>query len=220
MGGVQSVVDGDILLRPEELDDLVESTGFTRAQIKRLYARFRKLDQTGSGGLAKDDILRIPELAMNPLNERILAMLFETYEGQEPMIFPEFLQRMALFNDTTSREAKVKAVFDMLDIDKDGRISKTEFISILRLLVGKNLTDEELDELADITLSASTNKGAMNILDSAATTATASYDGLTLDDFHRVFQKHDFDLLTLRSTFGGPANRAEFEDDDDDDDVF
>ena len=61
--------------------------GFTRSQIERLYARFSSLDKQGRGFLAREDFLRIPELAINPLGDRIVhAFFFESRNSQEERV--------------------------------------------------------------------------------------------------------------------------------------
>ena len=49
----------------------------TPSQIERLYSRFTSLDKGDNGTLKKEDFLRIPELAINPLGERIVQSFFD-----------------------------------------------------------------------------------------------------------------------------------------------
>lgn len=46
----------------------------TPKEIKRLYKRFQHLDKDSSGWIGTDDFLSIPELAMNPLQKRIIKL--------------------------------------------------------------------------------------------------------------------------------------------------
>ena len=48
----------------------------TANQIERLYSRFTSLDKQQKGYLTRDDFLRIPELAINPLCDRIVHAFF------------------------------------------------------------------------------------------------------------------------------------------------
>merc|ERR1711928_66114 len=54
-------------LQEEEINEITAETGFTKQQIERLYARFTSLDKQNHGYLTREDFLRIPELAINPL---------------------------------------------------------------------------------------------------------------------------------------------------------
>lgn len=48
----------------------------SKNQIVRLYSRFLNLDRQGRGYLDREDFLRIPELAINPLGDRIVDAFF------------------------------------------------------------------------------------------------------------------------------------------------
>jgi Ca2+-binding EF-hand superfamily protein len=54
----------------------------TEKELKRLYRRFNKLDADGSGSLTTDEFLSIPELASNPLLERIIS-IFDANHNDE-----------------------------------------------------------------------------------------------------------------------------------------
>lgn len=64
-----------VLLQEEELIDIENKTGFSGNQINRLYSRFTCLDKGSKGYLSREDFLRIPELAINPLGERIIQVI-------------------------------------------------------------------------------------------------------------------------------------------------
>merc|ERR1712211_222073 len=63
-------------LQEEEINEITAETGFTKQQIERLYARFTSLDKQNHGYLTREDFLRIPELAINPLGDRIVHAFF------------------------------------------------------------------------------------------------------------------------------------------------
>ena len=63
-------------LKPEEIKSVEDETGFTHGQISRLHSRFTKLDEDGKGYLEREDMLAIPELAINPLGDRIVHAFF------------------------------------------------------------------------------------------------------------------------------------------------
>ena len=48
----------------------------TANQIERLWSRFTSLDKQDKGYLTREDFLRIPELAINPLGDRIVHAFF------------------------------------------------------------------------------------------------------------------------------------------------
>lgn len=52
----------------------------------------------------------------------------------------------------TDDEKKLKFAFDIYDIDKDGYISNGELFTVLKMMVGNNLTDLQLQQLVDRTI--------------------------------------------------------------------
>ena len=65
-----------LFLKPEEIKAIEDDTGFTLGQISHLHSRFTKLDQENKGYLEREDLLAIPELAINPLGDRIVHAFF------------------------------------------------------------------------------------------------------------------------------------------------
>ncbi|GAA6066840.1 calcineurin B homologous protein 1 [Tachysurus ichikawai] len=64
------------LLREEDIEEIKKETGFSHSQITRLYSRFHSLDKGENGALSREDFQRIPELAINPLGDRIINAFF------------------------------------------------------------------------------------------------------------------------------------------------
>lgn len=77
-------------------------------ELKRLWKRFKKLDKDNSGTLTTDEFLSVPELASNPLLERVLA-IFDTNKDDE-IEFKEFISALATFSEKGNTEAKLKCL--------------------------------------------------------------------------------------------------------------
>ncbi|XP_003397941.1 calcineurin B homologous protein 1 [Bombus vosnesenskii] len=148
-----------LLLREEEIAQIQEATGFTPNQIERLYSRFTSLDRGDCGTLSREDFLRIPELAINPLGDRIVNAFFEE-SGNDRVNFLQFMQVLAHFrpikknspNRLNSRQEKLKFAFKMYDLDNDDLISKDELLAILHMMVGANISEEQLTSIAERTI--------------------------------------------------------------------
>ncbi|XP_071961763.1 calcineurin B homologous protein 1-like [Antedon mediterranea] len=148
------------LLRDEEIQEIEEQTGFSHKQILRLYSRFTSLDKTSSGRLGRSDLLRIPELAVNPLGDRIIQSFFaDSPDGN--IDFKKFMKTLAIFRPirksdgpgaVNSVENKLKFAFKMYDLDGDDKISKDELLVVLEMMVGNNITDDQLGLIADRTI--------------------------------------------------------------------
>lgn len=88
----------------------------TPNQIERLYSRFTSLDRSDCGTLSRDDFLRIPELAINPLCDRIVHAFF-THDDR--VNFRQFMKVLAHFrpikktktNKLNNRDEKLKCKY-------------------------------------------------------------------------------------------------------------
>ncbi|CDJ35737.1 protein phosphatase 2b regulatory subunit, putative [Eimeria mitis] len=47
---------------------------------------------------------------------------------------------------------KTKFAFDVYDINKDGHISNGELFAVMKMMVGNNLNDQQLQQLVDRTI--------------------------------------------------------------------
>ncbi|XP_026476933.1 calcineurin B homologous protein 1 [Ctenocephalides felis] len=148
-----------LLLREEEIARIQDETGFTPNQIERLYSRFTSLDRGDCGTLSRDDFLRIPELAINPLGDRIVHAFF-AQSHDDRVNFLQFMQVLAHFrpikknreNKLNSREEKLRFAFKMYDLDNDDMISRDELLAILHMMVGANISEEQLSSIAERTI--------------------------------------------------------------------
>lgn len=156
-----------IQLQEAELNEIQSETGFSHNQIVRLYSRFTSLDKGAIGCLSREDFLRIPELAINPLGDRIVHAFF-TESNNETVNFRQFMRVLARFRPTKSnqnknklntREEKLKFAFRMYDLDGDDKISKDELLSVLHMMVGANISEEQLGSIADRTISEADTDG-------------------------------------------------------------
>ncbi|XP_069116217.1 calcineurin B homologous protein 1-like [Argopecten irradians] len=150
-----------IQLQENELNEIQNETGFSHNQIVRLYSRFTSLDKSSNGVLSREDFLRIPELAINPLGDRIVHAFFQE-SNDETVNFRQFMRVLARFRPTktnqtknklNTREEKLKFAFKMYDLDGDDKISRDELLAVLHMMVGDNITEEQLGSIADKTIS-------------------------------------------------------------------
>jgi calcineurin B family protein 1 len=150
-----------LMLQDEEIAAIQTETGFSPSQIERLYSRFTSLDKGDNGTLSREDFLRIPELAINPLGDRIVQAFFAETDGYEERLnFRQFMRVLARFRPTkknrenklNSREDKLRFAFKMYDLDDDQKISRDELLSVLHMMVGSNISTEQLSNIADRTI--------------------------------------------------------------------
>ncbi|KAL7664704.1 Calcineurin subunit B [[Candida] zeylanoides] len=132
------------------LDSLMEGTSFDREEIDRLRKRFMKLDKDGSGTIDKSEFLAIPGIASNPLASRLMDVFDE--DGSGTIDFQEFIGGLSAFSGKSSKANKLSFAFKIYDIDKDGYIGNGELFVVLKMMVGKNLEDEQLQQIVDKTI--------------------------------------------------------------------
>eukprot|EP00056_Hartaetosiga_gracilis_P017061 m.6405 g.6405 ORF g.6405 m.6405 type:complete len:175 (+) comp5189_c0_seq1:157-681(+) len=133
------------------LAELESVSNFSEEELKRLGKRFKKLDTDGSGTLSKKEFMALPELQQNPLVERVLDIFDSNNDGE--IDFEEFIRGISLFSmDGGNREKKLMFAFRVYDVDGDGYISNGELFQVLKVMVGNNLKDKQLQQIVDKTI--------------------------------------------------------------------
>uniref|UniRef100_A0A673VPR5 Dynein axonemal assembly factor 10 n=1 Tax=Salmo trutta TaxID=8032 RepID=A0A673VPR5_SALTR len=118
--------------------------------IKRLGKRFKKLDLDNSGSLSVEEFMSLPELQQNPLVQRVID-IFDT-DGNGEVDFKEFIEGVSQFSVKGDKESKLRFAFRIYDMDKDGYISNGELFQVLKMMVGNNLKDTQLQQIVDKTI--------------------------------------------------------------------
>ncbi|CAK7240486.1 MAG: Calcineurin subunit B [Sporothrix thermara] len=132
------------------LDSIVQTTNFDRDEVERLRKRFMKLDKDNSGTIERDEFLSLPQIASNPLATRMIAIFDE--DGGGTVDFQEFVAGLSAFSSKGNKEQKLRFAFKVYDIDRDGYISNGELFVVLKMMVGNNLKDQQLQQIVDKTI--------------------------------------------------------------------
>jgi serine/threonine-protein phosphatase 2B regulatory subunit len=66
--------------------------------------------------------------------------------------FQEFVSGLSAFSSKGNKEQKLKFAFKVYDIDRDGYISNGELFIVLKMMVGSNLKDQQLQQIVDKTI--------------------------------------------------------------------
>lgn len=142
-------------------------------EIRRLGKRFRKLDLDNSGALSVDEFMSLPELQQNPLVQRVID-IFDA-DGNGEVDFKEFIQGVSQFSVKGDKLSKLRFAFRIYDMDNDGFISNGELFQVgltrdfiiiifinairpssspqvLKMMVGNNLKDTQLQQIVDKTI--------------------------------------------------------------------
>ncbi|CAF0817230.1 unnamed protein product [Didymodactylos carnosus] len=128
------------------------------------------------GYLTLDDLSRVPKFDENPMASRLMKVIFDDFGTDGKLNFKHFVQFMSIFSrresslrttaDTSKKilkndesdvsysmhdtnvARKIKFIFRMYDIDRDGKISKEDAQETLKMMVGK-ISDEEASIIAE-----------------------------------------------------------------------
>lgn len=127
------------------------------------------MDKGDNGTLSREDFLRIPELAINPLGDRIVQAFFDNSEDR--INFRQFMRVLARFraikknkqNKLNNREEKLRFAFKMYDLDDDNKITREELLAVLHMMVGANISSDQLASIADRTILEADRDGDQSI---------------------------------------------------------
>lgn len=114
-----------------------------------MYRSFRKIDKDQSGDLDIEEFLSLPQLTLNPLVRRVVSIFDKNKDGS--ISFEEFVTGLSTLY-SNNEEAKLQFAFKVYDIDDDGFISNGELFTVLKMMVGTNLSDLQLQQLVDRTI--------------------------------------------------------------------
>lgn len=132
------------------------------AELQELYRRFTRLDRDYSGTLSVEELLSVPEFAMNPLAPRIIEIL--NLDEQE-LDFTNFARLLSIFHVNSKASDKLKCkpshhprdhgthaapvLFRIYNLDNDGLLKRNEVLHVLRLMAGDHLEESQLAPIVD-----------------------------------------------------------------------
>lgn len=73
-------------------------------------------------------------------------------DGGGSVDFREFIVGLSAFSSKGNKEEKLRFAFKVYDIDRDGFISNGELFIVLKMMVGSNLKDTQLQQIVDKTI--------------------------------------------------------------------
>jgi serine/threonine-protein phosphatase 2B regulatory subunit len=73
-------------------------------------------------------------------------------DGGGDVDFQEFVTGLSAFSSKGNKDEKLRFAFKVYDIDRDGYISNGELFIVLKMMVGNNLKDVQLQQIVDKTI--------------------------------------------------------------------
>ena len=138
------------VLTNENLQKLKEETDFKQKEIKKSLKKFNELDKNKKGYITVDDLVSIPEVENNPLRYHIAQFMSDSNENEE-ISFESFIKVIDIFKNNKTEE-QFKFIFNLLDFDKDGKISSMDMLINFKLLLGNSLNEEQIKEIVNKTI--------------------------------------------------------------------
>lgn len=71
-------------------------------------------------------------------------------DGGGDVDFQEFVSGLSAFSSKGNKEEKLRFAFKVYDIDRDGYISNGELFIVLKMMVGSNLKDQQLQQVCHL----------------------------------------------------------------------
>lgn len=111
-------------------------------------------------------------------------------DGGGNVDFQEFVSGLSAFSSKGNKEQKLAFAFKVYDIDRDGYISNGELFIVLKMMVGSNLKDQQLQQIVDKTIME----------------ADLDKDGkISFDEFKKMVENTDISMsMTLGMPFAAP----------------
>jgi len=126
-------------LSRRDLQELVNQTHFTEAEIQKLHAHFKQI----STSIRSDGVIDLAEFqqALGLKNSVFAERLFNVFDKNKDEVinFREFVCGLSVFCSKGTLEEKLQLSFRIYDHDEDGYIDKGELMSMLRAIMGDNL---------------------------------------------------------------------------------
>ncbi|KAJ8380151.1 hypothetical protein SKAU_G00009290 [Synaphobranchus kaupii] len=200
-----------------EFQELSDKTGFSLDQITHLHKRFRVLSQN-EDTLRKDNFIKIPDLACNPIRAQIIEAFFDKRNYRqnsagkvEEIGFEEFITVLSHFkppelNMTDEkkealRKEKLRFLFNMHDTDNDGTITLEEY---------KHVVEELLSRCGQMEIETAKAIANSAMLDVANITMGQMapdefFEGITFDHFLKILKGFEIEMR-MHIRFLNPAN--------------
>ena len=134
-------------LKNEDLQKIKEETDFNQKEIKKSHKKFVALDKDKKGFVSTNDLASIPEVENNPLRYHIAQHMSDNKENGA-ISFESFIKVIDIFKNNKTDE-QFKFMYNLFDIDNDGKISRTDMFINFKLLLGDSLNEKQIKEIVD-----------------------------------------------------------------------
>jgi serine/threonine-protein phosphatase 2B regulatory subunit len=120
-------------------------------------------------------------------------------DGGGDVDFQEFVSGLSAFSSKGNKEEKLRFAFRVYDIDRDGYISNGELFIVLKMMVGSNLKDQQLQQVCTHVVHGETGNWHEQIVDKTIMEADQDRDGkISFEEFMKMVEHTDVSMsMTL-----------------------
>ncbi|KAL6984931.1 hypothetical protein U1Q18_018312 [Sarracenia purpurea var. burkii] len=164
------------MLTQYDIEEVQEhcNNSFSQQEIISLYQRFCQLDRNSGGFISADEILSVPEFAVNPLSQRLLRML-------DGLNFKEFVAFLSAFSGRASLQHKIEFIFKVYDSNGNGKVSFNDMLDVLRDLTGQFISESQREKvLTQVLEEAGYTKNSLLVLSDFMKIMVAAIHGLAV----------------------------------------
>lgn len=128
-------------------------------------------------------------------------------DGGGDVDFQEFVSGLSAFSSKGNKEQKLRFAFKVYDIDRDGYISNGELFIVLKMMVGSNLKDQQLQQVIVHTSTVADmhadTRFPEQIVDKTIMEADLDHDGkISFEEFTKMVENTDVSMsMTLGNLF-------------------
>jgi serine/threonine-protein phosphatase 2B regulatory subunit len=124
-------------------------------------------------------------------------------DGGGDVDFQEFVSGLSAFSSKGNKEEKLMFAFKVYDIDRDGYISNGELFIVLKMMVGSNLKDQQLQQVSNFECSHETLKLTfIQIVDKTIMEADLDKDGkISFEEFTKMVENTDISTNMTLGTY-------------------
>ena len=154
---VESVANGNRTIRARSLETnsllfpkyhpILSRLGISPSRFSFLL--FRLLNHLPHGVSFAHLAQRIHGLTIGHISVSRMIAIFDE-DGGGDVDFQEFVSGLSAFSSKGNKEEKLHFAFKVYDIDRDGYISNGELFIVLKMMVGSNLKDQQLQQVRKI----------------------------------------------------------------------
>ena len=127
-------------LNEEDADYLAVNSAFDNAEIRALWKLFHEVDKDDSGHISQEELMGLPQLAFNPLAQRVVKYAFDKRE----MLQADIKKQQQAFGDLGVAAAPAGSSSSRPNTAASADLSFKDFVAVLSPFAANATLDDKL----------------------------------------------------------------------------